>query len=223
MKSEYLLFNIVIMIGPILSSFDRKVYFYQHWRHAVTASVLVMIPYIVWDFLVTGNHWWFNRDYTLDVRFLHLPLGEWLFFISIPFACLFVWQIMDIKPGGKTCRICYLVVFILIPISVILMTTGKQYTALVVLAASVTVILDFMLKTKILFQRKTLYYFGIVTAFILAFNGYLTARPVVLYNPKVQLGFRIFTIPVEDFLYGYGHIFLCIIVYQGLKKIAKKR
>ena len=49
---------------------------------------------------------------------------------------------------------------------------------------------------------------------MLIFNGYLTWRPVVLYSEAYQLNIRIFTIPIEDFGYGYALILLCTILYE---------
>ncbi len=218
MQAEYLLFNLLIIAGPILSSFDRKVYFFQHWRRAFTAIFLVMIPFVIWDHYVTDKHWWFNGQFTLNFRLFELPPGEWLFFITVPFACIFVWHIMTVRSKGPYCRFCYLAMFIALALFILMMWQGKEYTACVLLAAAITIFLDFLLKTGILFQRKTLYFIIMLSGFILIFNGYLTARPVVLYNPKVQLNFRIITIPVEDFLYGYSLVFLCIIIFKRLGK-----
>jgi lycopene cyclase domain-containing protein len=53
---------------------------------------------------------------------------------------------------------------------------------------------------------------------MLVFNGYLTWRPVVLYGEAYQLGLRIYTIPIEDFGYGYALILLCRILYEFLKR-----
>jgi isorenieratene synthase len=42
----------------------------------------------------------------------------------------------------------------------------------------------------------------LVLAFTALFNGYLTARPLVLYDARYQLDVRVGTIPIEDFVYG---------------------
>ena len=79
MKYEYLAFNILVIIGPVLFSFDRRVHYVSRWPVALLVSAIVMIPYIIWDVFVTGSHWWFNENYTLNVRLAGLPIGEWLF------------------------------------------------------------------------------------------------------------------------------------------------
>ena len=92
MKIEYLLFNILIISGPLALSFDQRVRYVKHWRRALLASLFTLVPFVAWDALVSGRHWWFNHDFTLSLRILDLPLGEWLFFITVPFACLFIWE-----------------------------------------------------------------------------------------------------------------------------------
>ena len=88
---EYLLFNVIVLLVPVIMSFEKRIRFVQHWQTAFMALGIVALPYLIWDILVTGRHWWFNEQYTLDVAILGLPLGEWLFFISVPFSCLFIW------------------------------------------------------------------------------------------------------------------------------------
>ena len=92
MKFEYLLFNLVVIAGPIASQFKCQIKQVSHWKLKLLTSVIVMIPYIIWDVLVTGSHWWFNAAYTLNFRLFGLPIEEWLFFITVPFGCLLVWE-----------------------------------------------------------------------------------------------------------------------------------
>jgi lycopene cyclase domain-containing protein len=51
----------------------------------------------------------------------------------------------------------------------------------------------------------------------LVVNGFLTAIPVVLYNDAESLGFRIYTIPVEDVFYGMLLVMMNIAVYEELR------
>lgn len=95
--------------------------------------------------------------------------------------------------------------------------SGKMYTALVSLVLIFTLFFDKLLKTYIFSRRRLGLFFAILTGLILIFNGYLTARPVVLYNTSYILNIRIWTIPVEDFVYGYTLILLCVILFERLK------
>jgi lycopene cyclase domain-containing protein len=46
-------------------------------------------------------------------------------------------------------------------------------------------------------------FFIILTVLTLFFNGILTSLPIVIYDNSYNLGLRIFSIPLEDFIYGY--------------------
>jgi lycopene cyclase domain-containing protein len=46
------------------------------------------------------------------------------------------------------------------------------------------------------------------------FNSYLTSRPVVEYNREVMSNIRVGTIPIEDFGYGLGLVWLTAWVYE---------
>ena len=60
---------------------------------------------------------------------------------------------------------------------------------------------------------------AIVTGLILVFNGYLTARPIVLYGEAYQSGYRILTIPIEDFGYGFTLMLFNTLLYEKLKAV----
>ena len=94
MNSEYLLLNILILAGPLALSFDKRVRFYSYWPKLFPSIGIVMMLFIVWDGLVTDRHWFFNTSYTLPVRLFNLPIGEWLFFITVPYSCIFTWEVL---------------------------------------------------------------------------------------------------------------------------------
>ena len=55
----------------------------------------MMLFFIPWDIYFTYHHiWHFNDEMTLGVDFLLLPLEEWLFFIIIPFCCVFIHEVL---------------------------------------------------------------------------------------------------------------------------------
>ena len=55
-------------------------------------------------------------------------------------------------------------------------------------------------------------------ALFLLVNSVLTALPVVEYNPTAIFGFRIFTIPIEDFSYNYAMLSFYLLVYRMRRK-----
>ncbi|MBN1465445.1 lycopene cyclase domain-containing protein, partial [candidate division KSB1 bacterium] len=145
---------------------------------------------------------------------------EWLFFISVPFACLFIWEILTFFLAGRALKVfdhLRLLALLIMPLGVWIAATGKEYTGIVLIVFSLVLLLDKLLKTDITLDGRYYAFLAIQIGLTLIFNGYLTARSVVLYDQSYQLDFRIVTIPVEDFLYGISHILLTIIVYTKMK------
>ncbi len=220
MQTEYLIYNIIVAAGPVSLSFDRKVHFVSHWKNALPALAMSAIPFLLWDIVVSGRHWWFNEAYTLGLRFLGLPVEEWLFFLTVPFACIFVWEVFAAyfkdRPVKTQTWIISAISALLIA-SIASLFYDKEYTALATFILAMVLFLDIYTKTGILSSLRGLSIIFTVTILMLIFNGYLTARPVVLYDPSFQMNWRIYTIPVEDFLFGYSHILLTLIFYLKLK------
>ncbi len=223
MKFEYLLFNFVIIAGPIASQFNRQVRPVSRWRLKLITSGFVMIPYIVWDALVTESHWWFNQAYTLDFRLFGLPIEEWLFFITVPFGCLLVWETLPHADSWlirlKSLGYIRAILYAALPVGVWIFSTGKQYTGLVLCCFGLVGLVDTLLGVDLLLRPKTYLYLVIVSSLILVFNGYLTARPVVLYGEAYQVGYRILTIPVEDFGYGFTLMLFNVMLYEKLRTV----
>lgn len=220
MKFEYLLFNLIVIAGPLAYSFEKTINFRQFWREAFFGIVGSLIVYVLWDSSVTNRHWYFNTPYMLDFRLLKLPIEEWLFFITVPYACLFVREVLKLVVKNSQKRELEWVragMFALLPFGVLIFQSGKEYTGLVLIAFGVVAFLDRQLRTNTLLQTRTYIFLASVIGFTLVFNMYLTARPLLIYAPAYQLDFRVITIPIEDFGYGLTHIALCNVIYEYFK------
>ncbi len=220
MKFEYLLFNLIVIAGPLAYSFEKTINFRQYWREAFGGILGSLAVYVLWDSAVTNRHWYFNAPYMLDFRLLKLPLEEWLFFVTVPYACLFVREVLTLVVKNQTIRGLEWVragMFALLPIGILVFQSGKEYTGLVLIAFGAIAFLDRQLRTHTLLQTRTYVFLASVIGFTFVFNMYLTARPLLIYAANYQLDFRIITIPIEDFGYGLTHIALCNILYEYLK------
>jgi lycopene cyclase domain-containing protein len=221
MKTEYLIFNLVVISGPIIFGSFKHFYFWNRWREVLLSAAIIGIPFIIWDALVTDKHWMFNSEYTLNFRLANLPIEEWLFFLTVPSACLFTWEMILKRSKASHITLGHFLrfgAFVMLGIGFWLFAIGKQYTGLVFIFIALAIYLDFYLKTDLVFQKRFYLYVVLILLFTLIFNGYLTWRPVVLYGESYQIGFKIFTIPIEDFGYGFSLLFMCTTIYERLKK-----
>ena len=56
MAEEYLVFNLVVISGPLVAAQHAATTFRRRWLTALAAIVVVAVPFVVWDVLVTGRH-----------------------------------------------------------------------------------------------------------------------------------------------------------------------
>lgn len=219
--SLILFFSVIICF---IASFDRRILFNRYFGAFIKAAILVAVPFIVWDIVFTiKGVWWFNTDYTLGVGVAGLPLEEWLFFICIPFSCVFTYFSVD-----KFFNLEWLSGFnrIIVFVSVVLCSVtalvhhDKIYTLVTAVVTLLTLIyLHFVVRAD--WISKASLVFGFLMVGFFPVNGILTGTgldsPVVNYNPNDFLGIRMLTIPVEDAVYGYTQFLLVLYFFKQFK------
>lgn len=206
----YLLVNFLTVIVCLVFSFHKRIRFDRQFAAFVKAAVVVAVPFIAWDiwFTYTGV-WWFTDDYTMGRTLAGLPLEEWLFFICVPFSCVFTFYCLDtffnLDRANKYGP--YLVwLIILICVTVTCLFPDRMYPLVTALATSITLAYLHLIARVNWIGKASLVYLILMLGFI-PVNGVLTGTglpsPVVNYNPAEILNIRILTIPIEDFIYGY--------------------
>lgn len=221
MAAEYLLFNLAVVFFPLVLSVWPPTDFRPLFRPALVACTIVAVPYVVWDALVAGAHWDFNPHYVLGVKLAGLPIEEILFFYSVPFACLYTWIILiegEVGASRPGLRLMYPLAFATLPVGGWALSLGKGYTGLMLISLGAAAAVDRILRTNLLLKPRFWLLMAVVAGFTLVFNGYLTARPVVTYGEQYQIGFRVFTIPIEDFGYGASLVYAVLSVFTFLTR-----
>ena len=97
-----------------------------------------------------------------------------------------------------------------------------DYTILVITGSIIVIVLDLIIGTRILRQRLFWVFWSVVTVLMIVVNGYLTWRPIVIYNEAKMLGIRVFTIPLEDFFFGFSLIGLNLIIWEYFNRKENK-
>lgn len=223
MKYLYLLVDFFTVIIPLIFSFHSRIKFYKTWREFFTAVVPVAIIFIAWDSFFTHlGIWNFNPNYLIGVYFFNLPVEEILFFICIPYSCVFTFYCLD--KFYKLAWPSFIEDIFCIVFSVIIIIAGfifknKYYTSVTFFStAFVCLFLKFILKIH-WFGKAVSVYLILLIPFLIV-NGILTGtgleEPVVRYNNAETLGVRLLTIPVEDIFYGFTLILLNLLIYLQL-------
>ncbi len=93
----YLYLNIFTILFPFLLSFDKRVQFYKNWKYLFPAMVINALIFIVWDSIFTHHGvWGFNDKYLVGIYLYNLPLEEVLFFVTVPYACVFIYECLNV-------------------------------------------------------------------------------------------------------------------------------
>ena len=219
MKYAYLLINLFTIIGPLAGSFERRVDFRSKWKYAVPAIFITAIPFLIWDALFTKRGvWGFNPEYYLGYDVIGLPVEEWLFFFTVPFACLLIYEtVCYLRPMHSASRLAWNISTTLgIGLLLTAMFFHHQLYTLVAfsLAGALLIAHGLVLKRAYLSNFFIAYLISWIPFLIM--NGFLTALPVVWYNDHENLGVRIGTIPLEDSVYSLLLLLANVTVYEKL-------
>jgi len=226
MKSLYFLVDFFTVIVPLVFSFHPKIKFYKTWKQFAIAAIATGIIFITWDSIFTKlGVWSFNPRYVSGILFFNLPVEEILFFICIPFSCVFTYYCLtrfyDLAWNPKTEKI-FCIVFSMLLLSTGILFIEKLYTSVTFISTGIVcLLLKFVFKAEWLGKAISVYALLLVP--FLLVNGILTGtgleEPVVIYNKTQNLDIRLFTIPLEDVFYGLELFVLNLFVYLKLSEI----
>jgi lycopene cyclase domain-containing protein len=219
-KYTYLLINIATIFFPVALSFDKRVAFYKSWRFIWPGIAITGLLFLFWDVLFTVyGVWSFNSNYIIGIKFFGLPLEEILFFLTVPFACIFIYACLNyyVKWQLNTDVARSISGLLALESAFILMeNTDKLYTAVTFcLLPIILLVLLFVVKADWLGRFFLAYLVSLIPFYIV--NGLLTSIPVVLYNDNQNLGFRIWTIPFEDHFYSMALLLMNVGFFEYFK------
>lgn len=221
----YLLLDLVSFIVPFIFSFEKKrMHFIQHWKAYFSAIISVGCFFILWDsYFAYQNVWGFNDQYLIGFRILKLPIEEWLFFLLIPYASVFIHYSLkyffpSVKLSPKTTRWITYLLFV-VGLTIAVFNYDKMYTFVCVGLFTVLMLLQILFEWKYA-QR---FYISFIIIFIpfffvnSALTGSYSENPVVFYDNSENLGIRMGTIPVEDSFYCFALLYSITLLFEYLK------
>ena len=224
-KYLYLAVNLLTISFPLVRSFENRIRYASKWYALFPAIFITGAFFLIWDhwFTVMGV-WEFNPRYILGIYFFELPLEEWLFFLTVPFACVFIYEVLIyffpkdyFQPLGKS------FVFVMIPALILLavLNLDKWYTSVNFLVGAGMLLIHFLLFRDRLMGRFLFAYLVHLIPFFLA-NGVLTGgvteEPVVIYNNAENLGIRIWTVPIEDSIYSMTLLLMNVSIFEWIRR-----
>ena len=228
-KYLYLTVNLASIIVPFLASFYPGAPFYKKWKWAGPAILIPAIPFLIWDEYFTQlGVWGFNPDYLTGISIGSLPLEEILFFICIPYACLFTYFALNhlIKRDllWRSHEIISSVLIIALSVAgIYFIEQAYTATTFILLACFLSYL---VLKKRARFVGRFYVAFAVILIPFFIVNGILTGSfiegEVVWYDNDENLGIRLGTIPLEDVFYGLLLLIMNVSLYEFLQTARKR-
>lgn len=219
MKWLYAAFDTVVIAGPLLAS---RLWLRDFWRQKQALFMSLGTVALPWALMDVAAHYWgwwqYNPQYIFGVRFFGLPIEEIVFFIAVPFACLVVWHAAQRFKGGVPPWVprAVFVVLVIACAGLIALHIGRWRT---VFDASIVIITVAALWGSDVVRHKAWWYWnGMTLGLFLVCNAILTTAPVVVYDISAATGWRVGSIPIEDFLYNFSLLNLLVLAYERCKK-----
>lgn len=227
----YLFIHLCSLAGPLLLSFDRRVAFYKKWRFLFPAIVLPALFFILWDEYFTRiGVWSFNEQYITGIKIGHLPIEEILFFFTVPYCCVFVYECLRVyfpRMIGIQSVNRFFFAFGFISLMVGFAYFDKAYTSYTFILNAAFIACLFLFRNYFAHFDSSSFIIAYLVCLIPFFivNGFLTAIPVVIYNNAENLGIRMFSflpspmhnIPFEDTFYGMLLIAMNVAFYERFR------
>lgn len=224
----YLGLHLFTISYPLAQSFEHRLQYYKQWKHLLPAIGITGAFFIAWDiYFAHLGVWSFNDQYLIGWRIAGLPMEEWLFFVTVPFACTFIYEVLNYFVKRDVLKPAVNIITWTLGVGLLLLAAwhhDKWYTG-VKFGLTGAFLLGHWLVFKDKYLGRFYLAYLVSTLPFLLVNGVLTYLPVVSYNNAENLGIRIsdltgiafFNIPIEDTVYNLLLLTMIYTIYEYSK------
>jgi len=218
----YLIILISTLAVPLALSFEKNIQYYKKLKYILPAILFTSAVFIMWDISFTKSKiWGFNAAYLLGKDLFGLPVEEWLFFIVIPYSCVFIYEVLKfyLKKHEYANSFLAFSVFLIIGFGLLsLFFRSKEYAFTTFIFSSVY--LAFIVIRNRFKPHITKFFFAYFVSLVpfTIVDGILTSLPVVEYHDQYLMNIHIFSIPIEDFFYFFLLLLMVTTIYEYLKE-----
>jgi lycopene cyclase domain-containing protein len=200
------------------------------WKSVLPSIIIIGAIFIAGDiFFIKSGIWGFNPAYHSNIMLISLPVEEWLFFLFIPYASIFLHYVIVYYYPHLLLSNQFVKVFMwpltLFLLMVIVFNYEKTYTLIVCSLVILSLVLALFNKTRILNRFFISFLIILIPFFILnaLLTGTFIPEEVVWYNNSELLGIRLLTVPIEDMGYAFSLILLNLLMINRFQKVFETR
>lgn len=216
----YLLLMIVMLVIPAVFNLNKKVPFARKLKYLMPAILFSGAIFILWDLRFTQlNIWSFNSEYTSGITFFNLPLGEWLFFLSIPYFSMYIYEYLKVKLNAfKQPNLFLVFSLILLVVFGLITWIGREKVFAFFTFFLLTIYFGYTIFRNQFKPHFPIFYFAYFIALIpfLIIRIIQTELPIIIYNSAHILGIRIFYVPIENLGYFFLLFLMNVTIYEYL-------
>jgi lycopene cyclase domain-containing protein len=228
----YFMLHILSLCFPLLRSFEHRIKYWKQWKYLWQGMIATAVFFIAFDiWFAYLKIWWFNTAYFSGIWIVNLPLEEWLFFIVVPFCCVFIYEAVGYYIKGELLKksskwITLLLVILLLCTSIF--NYDRMYTFYKLGLAGIGLIIHWIVfKDRYLGKFYVSFFFACIP--FLLYNGVLTSLPVVMYDNTENLNIRLsslvgipfLNIPIEDFGYNLLMLLMNVSFFEYFRQQGK--
>ena len=214
-----MLFALVI---PLIFSFNKKVQFFSNLKYLLPSVIFPGAIFILWDIRFTQlDIWRFNPDFVSNLTIFNLPVGEWLFFVAVPWFSMLIYETLKIKINRFEQPNFFLALSLVL---LILFGLLAWFSREKIFTFFTFFLLTIYFGYTIFRNRFKTYYTKFYLAYFISLIPFLIIRviqtelPVVIYNSAQIIGPRIINVPVENLGYFFLLFLMNVTIYEYLRE-----
>lgn len=224
MNYTYFLILLVSMAVPLALILDKRTGLLVKYKAFLPSISIVAVFFLFLEYFLTAKGiLGFHNDFITGIFIGELPIEEILFFFAIPFLGIAVYEYIKlfVKPdwnlGGF--RIGAFVLSIAL-VALCFLNTNADYTFYSFLTAGIMIYVPY--KSKNPNMGLYLISLGVALIPISAVYWFSTSLPLISYDYIETSGFRLGTIPIENFALSTALLIANFLVYDLFRKRMKR-
>ena len=220
---------------PFAASFHPKTPLYKQWKNVGVAMLITAIFFIAWrGVMAEMGVWNFNTRYLVGSFIGTLPVEELLYFIAIPYACIFTYfalnQFIEKDPLFPHQEVISSVMIVVLLIAGLYHKHRLYAGPLFLLLGGFLAFQMLKLRPRYMGKFYLAFLVLLIPLTILhgAFSGWFTDEPIVRFGEVHTIGAKLGSIPLEDILLSMFLMLMPIAIWEWLedyfyyKKLQKK-